>query len=116
MIGKLSNLYVDDDGYISFYHNINKNIFLTWNLHRFGWSVFFDDILIHEFIHDGITYPSNEMFSYVENFISHFRCTSFGNWEVSWIDNKTYSRKHHQFDEFVDAINFYKELELKGEL
>lgn len=108
-------LYVDDYGYICFDQTINTNFTITWTLHRFGWSVYFGETEIYEF-EELYTYPTKKELNYIDNMLSNFRQTPFGNWEVSWISNKEYCRKHKQFDNFDNALKLYRELEAEGEL
>lgn len=115
MNGRFSELYVDDDGYISFDHTIDRNIALTWHISGYGWQIYRGDVFIQEF-QDTFTFPTEKMISDVENIFNYIRATNFGNWEVSWISDKTYSREHKQFDEFESAFNLYKDLYQKGEL
>jgi len=119
MIGRLSELYVDDDGYICIDHTIDRNTAPTWTLHNLGWEVYLGEVCIYEFdkIQHGLTYPSEHMFFEVENMLSHFRyIPSSSMWELSWMSEKDSCRKHLQFDEFEDALTAYHNLEKEGEL
>jgi hypothetical protein len=118
MNGQLSDLYVDDDGYICIEHTIDRNIAFTWTLHNLGWEVYLGEVCIYDFdkIQYGLNYPSQKMFKVVENMISHFRYTEFGMWEISWMSAEQFCRKHLQFDEFEDALTAYQNLEKEGEI
>lgn len=117
MIGRLSELYVDNDGHICIDHTIDRNIALTWVLRNSGWEIYLGDICIYEFSNGVNTYPTSHMFFIIEDMISHFRYIApSGMWEVSWMSEKDYCRKHLRFDEFEDALTAYQNLEKQGEL